>query len=338
MPTSWKGRLLSSVVGRMAPLALPLAKTGTVWILNYHRIYDTPPSFLLDNAVVSATPDEFDEEMRFCKANFDVIAWQDLRAICDGITRPPKRSLLITFDDGYEDNYRCAFPILKHHGLPAMFFLVVDHIDRRRLFWWDVAACVVKTHDGEHLDWELDGQAIALDTGSPAKRQASVKTLLSTLKTLPDSRRLEMLVRLRAGALVDPETLMSACRQTMTWAEVREMAASGMEIGSHSMSHPILSHVDGVEALKHEIADSKTEIEARIGREVFVFSYPVGGPLAWNTRVRDVVRESGYRFAVTYVHGVNTIHGDFDAFALKRLHVDQLEPMDFRIRLCLPPR
>ena len=114
-------------------------------ILAYHRVLDDDESsFPFDEEVISATTDDFCRQMKFARDNFEIISFRDLE-ICEQQGRPwPKRALIITFDDGYRDNYTNAFPILREFGLTATIFLTAGHIGLRELFWWDLVAYCIK--------------------------------------------------------------------------------------------------------------------------------------------------------------------------------------------------
>lgn len=333
MSSGWKRRFVSTAVGAVAPCILPLAQPGALRVLNYHRINYSPPDFLLDPDVISATPELFARQISFCRRHFDVMSFADLSGIVRGLVRMPPRPLIITFDDGYEDNYRLAFPILRQHGLPATFFLAADYIGTDRLFWWDAVAFALQVLDGDRLEVRAAGGFHVFDTGSSGARRRSTKRLLRLLKTVTDGER-----RRIVEEVGDRVSGREHClpRQIMKWAEARQMVEKGMEIGSHTNSHPVLSQVTEDAVLEHEIAGSKRRIEDRIGAPVSVLSYPVGGPTAFDGRVKAAAQRAGYEFAVTYVNGFNRMKPQTDHYALHRLHLDGLTEAEFRMRLVAP--
>lgn len=335
MPTGWKRRLASHVIGTAAPFCAALARPGQLRILNYHRINYRTPDFPFDPDVISATPDLFDRQVAFCRAHFDVISFRDLQAIVSNQHRPPRRALIISFDDGYADNHGYAFPILKRHGVSAIFFLATDYIGTARAFWWDEVVFALKACSADRLPLEISGERGELDLSTPAARRASAGVVLKRLKGVPDGERVRVVDRLTAAAGAR-QRLSDMPRQAMTWDEAREMLAHGMEIGSHSRSHPILSRVTDPQALDAEIGGSKAAIEAHLAAPVTVFSYPVGGSQAINENVKHVVRMAGYNFAVTYINGFNRLTSPPDRHALNRLHVDGLSESEFRMRLIAP--
>ncbi len=334
MPLGWKRRALSAVLSVLAPLVIARSQRVVVRILNYHRINYPEVIAQLDDEVLSATPELFDQEVRFCARHFDVVSFADLRSSLDGSTRLPRRPLIITFDDGYRDNYQHAFPILKSHKVPAMFFLAVGFIGRTELFWWDAVARAIKNHKGPQLRCDVGGEALELDTQSREARLESIKQVLRRLKAVPNQVRVDAVQKLsHPGSFAEPS---NAGGEIMTWSEVREMYAAGMEIGSHTMTHPILTRVETPDRLRHEVAGSKAALEASLGAEVNVFSYPVGGPSAIGESVVREVQKAGYLFAVSYVPGVNPPSAQMDRYCLRRLHVDGLGLEHFRARLAVP--
>ena len=108
----------------------------------------------------------------------------------------------------------------------------------------------------------------------------------------------------------------------MTWEQVREMLAGGMEFGSHTVTHPILSTIVDPAHLRFELEESKATIERETGRPVLALAYPVGGKNAVSNEVVAAVRQSGYQFAFTYEPGCNKrVPGK--RFLLKRLQVER---------------
>lgn len=105
---------------------LEVAKARLPWLtaLAYHRVLDIAPSgYPFDMEVVSASCQAFDWQMNFVSKNFDVITFAALKNCLEGNIPHPKQPLIITFEDGYADNYFYAFPILKKYRLPATLLL-----------------------------------------------------------------------------------------------------------------------------------------------------------------------------------------------------------------------
>jgi len=251
-----------------------LGRKDRLLVLVYHRICETE-GFMWDDDLVSASPQQFERQVRYIAERFTPITFEELGRILDGRSPMPPRPVIVTFDDGYMDNYLQAFPILKRYGVPATFFIPAGFIGTRKVTWWDLKAFKRKN-----------------------ARQP------------------------REG----PEF--------MGWGEIEEMAEWGMEFGSHTVSHISLAKASDVR-IKDELSASKSEMEHRLGREITAFAYPYG---EWDERAVKLVREAGFRFAVTLEHGLNRLERcRVNPFALKRIAVERRDSFDsFRAKIGFP--
>jgi peptidoglycan/xylan/chitin deacetylase (PgdA/CDA1 family) len=300
-------------------------------ILGYHRVLDDDESsFPFDEEVISATTEGFFRQMKFVRDNFEVVSFRDL-GICEEQQRPwPKRGVIITFDDGYRDNYTNAFPILKELCLTATIFLTAGHIGSRELFWWDLVAYCIKHSARASINIPpIAPQPMRLTSGDA--RNAAIKNILRWLKVIPESCKRTFVSQLAELTGVSPPDLETEPMH-LNWAEVSEMADFGFEFGSHTMTHPILTNVSE-EQLVTEIAHAKTMIEQRLKREIIVFSYPVGRS---DERVQTAVRNQGFQFAVAYQDNA-AYEGSFERYALPRIHVEREQSLsEFRSVLLFP--
>lgn len=127
--------------------ALRLGSSSKLRILAYHRVLDdVADDFPFDRDVISCSSDEFRREMEFVARNFDVVTFND---IAKNGAESYRRPLVVTFDDGYKDNYDVAFPILKEVGMPAVFFVTTDYIDGVSIPWWDELTYLLNKNDND---------------------------------------------------------------------------------------------------------------------------------------------------------------------------------------------
>jgi peptidoglycan/xylan/chitin deacetylase (PgdA/CDA1 family) len=310
-----------------------LTKAKSLRILAYHRVLDDDPTcFAFDEEVISATTEAFYQQMKFVRSNFDVISFRDL-CKCEAQGKHwPNRALIITFDDGYRDNYTNAFPILKQMKLPATIFLAAGHIGSAKLFWWDlITYCFKQTKLREVVLPETSPSPIKL-TNADERREA-IKKILRWVKQVPDKSKNELLTKLPSALGVEINEAV-AIGMHLSWDEVREMAESGIEFGSHTVTHPILSNVDEVQ-LDREVRESKEIIEENLGREIVAFAYPVGGRYNFNELARSIVAQCGFKYAVSYDEGI--VSSTFDRYAMPRIHVERYHSLNvFRSNLMFP--
>ncbi|MEW6126327.1 MAG: polysaccharide deacetylase family protein [Acidobacteriota bacterium] len=303
-------------------------------ILAYHRIFDSTDSeFPFDEAVISACTEAFYQQMKFVQRNFEVISFADLDE-CERKGRPfPRRGLIITFDDGYRDNYTHAYPILKQLNLPATIFLVTGHIGSAKLFWWDmVSYCIKHTPLKEKIFHDISHQKMRLiDSRDKA---FIIQLILGWIKHVPDDVSRRFVEKLPAELEVDlsNEVGQGVC---LAWEEVREMAANRIEFGSHTVTHPILANVSE-ERLNWEISESKKTIEQQVGKEALVMAYPVGRKTKFSKLAQEAAAHHGFRFAVSYEEGV-VLQKNYNRYAMPRVHVETEYTRNlFRANLMFP--
>ena len=284
-------------------------------LLAYHRVWDEPPdTFAFDEELISVKSEDFQRQMAWAKLNFEVLSFADLHACTQENRSWPRRALIVTFDDGYADNYTHAFPILKELNLPATIFVSTSYLSAPRLFWWDlIAYCIKQTTLNEaHLP-DVSPRPLSLKT--PKARRTAINKILMWVKSVPDAVKNAFLDTLPSSTQVTLPADISSATQ-LNWNQVREMAANGIEFGGHSVTHPILSNIDAAQ-LNHEIADCKSEIEAQTGRAALAFSFPNGQS---NPAVHDAVQNAGYAFSTAYFAGV--AHPSLGTYGLPRIAVE----------------
>lgn len=326
-----KREVAARLLGR-PPLWRFRENAAALRILAYHRVVEGPwNDFPFDEEIISATPEAFEAQMTWAKRNFEVLSFRDLEA-CDREGRPwPKRALIVTFDDGYRDNFTHAFPILRGLGLPATIFLTTGHIGQKQLFWWDaIAYCFKKTALHEVRLPELGDTVYPLTT--PPQRRKAIDAALAWAKTAPEAVRQGFVAHLPAALNFEMPAAV-ADGMHLSWDEVRQMAQNGIEFGSHTVTHPILSRVEAPQ-LRHEACHSKATIESEVGQPVLSFAYPAGTRQRRDEAAHAIIKECGYHFAVVYDQGVEE---QPDRTAMPRIHVDRDQSLNlFRANLSFP--
>lgn len=339
------------MTGKKNILANAMAKSGlspaitrlragsrnTLTILAYHRVLPSwsERDFPYDLDLISASTAEFAWQMEYVKKHFTVVSFADVLGHLDGRAVLPRHPLLVTFDDGFDDNHRHAFPVLKRLGMPAVIFIATSYIGQAQTFWYDWLY-------GIALAAMRSGQSVVIGTREfafkPTREQPTrpdVGELFHFVKGMRDTELRAALAVLNADTRFATAAAPRPESQPMKWENVREMAGNGIEFGSHAASHPILTNLDDA-ALAMELASSKHAIERELGRAVEVIAYPDGGEMAFDERVIDASRHAGYRLGASYLSGVNDLRR-LDRFRLKRLHVERyLTRADFMGMLALP--
>jgi len=238
-------------------------RTGRAAFLCYHSIAEDGPPFL------SLSPELFERQLAALRRR----GWAPggrptLDALASG-RRLSAPHALLTFDDGYVDNFTSAFPLLREHGWPALVFVLPDLVDRQGVFDWP----------------EVRGHAAAC-----------------------------------------PQIMRS-----LSWPMIEEMAAAGIEFGSHTCSHAHLTRL-GDEDLRQELHDSRSRLRERLGR-CDVLAYPFG---EWDARVANAAAAAGYRFAFSVRNGRGQRD---DILSIPRVAVDHRDDgARFSLKLSRPGR
>jgi peptidoglycan/xylan/chitin deacetylase (PgdA/CDA1 family) len=207
---------------------------------------------------------------------------------------------LITFDDGYLDNYDIAFPILRSHGAQAIFFLVTSMVGSCHVPWWDHIAYLVKT--ARRRSFSLHFPADLLVDIDKNGLTESLRAILKLYKQPENSDPGRFIREIAEETMGEhpPGTL----RLFLSWDDAREMIKGGMVIGSHSHSHTVLSQL-APERQYEELSGSRAILKEQLGVEADVLAYPVGGRISFTDQTRKLAREAGYRAAFSFYGGIN---------------------------------
>jgi peptidoglycan/xylan/chitin deacetylase (PgdA/CDA1 family) len=245
-----------------------------------------------------------------------------VRNLSDGTL--PAAALAITFDDGYAENLTIAAPVLRKHGLPATVFVATGYLDGGSMFN-DLVIEAFRSTERPALDLASLGLGrhplLSVDD-----RCAAIDRVLVSIKYLPAERR-DLLAReiLRIAGVDAPTGLM------LTRDAVALLPESGLDVGAHTVTHPILAKASEADAWR-EIEQSKHDLEALLGRTVSLFAYPNGQP---GRDYRDehvrMVRDAGFSAAVSTACGA--AHHRSDVFQLPRFTPWSRQPVRFDLQM-----
>lgn len=294
---------------------------GGLLVLAYHRIADSGAEGerLGDPELISATPADFHWQMELVSRHFQPITFREVLDCMDGGNPLPDRAIVVTFDDGHVDNYHSAFPILRSLGVPATIFLSTGYIGTRTPFWFDkVARLFAQAPPGRVALVTVPFEATLQDLQS---RRLAAENLLGLLKRIANPRRLDCLAELDQRLSKPSDASDREQPFALSWPQVREMASAGIEFGSHTVSHPILTQLDDAQ-LHEELANSRQAIATMGGLAADVIAYPVGKRFAFDERVIAACKACGYRLGVSYETGTNPDPSS-SRYSLKRLAVER---------------
>lgn len=281
-------------------------------ILMYHSVKADPSAHtdLLGGIIHSET--EFRAQMQVLSREYRAVSLGKLVDILKTGEEIPKRSVVVTFDDGYTDNSDVAMPILNELGIPATFYITVDCVERRKLPWPSRLRFAFRKT--ELTEWnDVCGKSWSLKDFDSRERAflASCNDCCQLSGQAQEDFVCGVEERLQAAVPGDAGSLM------MNYDQIRSLVQHGHIVGSHTLTHPNMAHITEDEA-KVELAESKRRLEQQLSTAVTHFSYPCPAMTPhWSEQTVAQTRSVGYRSAVTTNGGV-TQAGD-NPLSLKRI-------------------
>jgi len=311
----WGKSFFSVLAGAMSPGG----RRARLSILIYHRVlaHEDPLN------TWDVTAGVFEAQMRVVAEHFVPLPLSEAvhRLLIGAL---PPRAACVTFDDGYVDNVEVALPILQRHGVSATFFVATGYLDGGWM-WNDKVIEALRSMPGPALDLRAWGLPI-FEIGSDQTRRLAIQRILPALKYLPGPQR-----DARAEHLAATARVPAARGPMMDGVHVRTLRAAGMEIGAHSVTHPILARVTAAQA-RHEIAESGQRLAEILREPVRLFAYPNGKPGAdYGPEHVRMAREAGYCAAVSTTWGVAATGSDI--YQLPRFTPWDRTPARFALRL-----
>ncbi len=317
------------------------AATGFTWllehtpprpvlmILNYHRIGDQDATEY-DSGLFSCTAEAFDWQIGHLKSRFRMTTLDAVLGMLSGETRLTEPQVLITFDDGYIDNYQLAYPVLRRHGVQGVFFLPTGFAGTNRVPWWDEIAYIVK--HSRHTRFRLEyPQAEEFDLEADGNARCIIRIL--RLYKQPAMRDPGRFVEQLESACDSHRPGNGAQRCFLDWNEAREMQQGGMAFGSHTHTHEILSKLPAQGQLE-ELRLSREILEKELGRNIDTLAYPVGARDTFSADTVEALRAAKYRAAFSFYTGFNTA-GSIAPFDIRRCGVDQQSPKRLRLQTAI---
>ncbi len=303
-------------------------KSDTVRIVYYHMITDVNHKYYIKNKALP--PNEFIEQIRFFKKFFEIISLSEAIELAKNKDALNKK-LVITFDDGFRENYTVIAPILIEKRIPATFFLLSDCVDNMNLMWRNALLYLVNSFSQE------DVYKLCLGLQKQYNFQPFNKndTILSWATKSWDMSNLEKYInRLWMNSrLQSIDEILSTNQPYMTRNEISELISYGFDIGSHSVTHPFFDKLSYKE-FEEEIIVSTQRLNQMFGLNIKYFAYPYG--VRANPKFES-------RLIKKYPNGVNVFLGNknslTNSFNVRDWERDNIEfPMsEMMLRFSLLP-
>ncbi|HEX7116981.1 MAG TPA: polysaccharide deacetylase family protein [Steroidobacter sp.] len=313
-------------------IASALYYTGILWllaairfrrravVLMYHRVLpESEDTFSADGIIVR--PETFARQMAFLRRHFKLLSVEDLeRCFAEG--KPlPSRSCLVTFDDGWADNYEYALPILREQNVPAVIFLATDYIGTDACFWQErVTRSLYNAVQAGGAAGALAERYVGPDirSKSPAEQRFLVRQAVDKLKHRPAEEIQQLERELKAALASSPGASSRGADRFMTWSQVSELARSSrVTLGAHGCSHTPLTSLDQAQ-VSCELEESRSRIAQAVGRPITCIAYPNGN---FDDKVLELTRRAGYALGFTTDKG--SVGVEDHPLALRRINIHE---------------
>jgi peptidoglycan/xylan/chitin deacetylase (PgdA/CDA1 family) len=315
-----KRTALSALHGSGLLGALRHARQDSTLVLTYHGVLpgdDDRYDFLNANFV---SEEAFERQMRWLSSRYRLVSLRQIAAALNGGAPLPPRAATVTFDDGFANNFHVAFPILQRLSVPCAVFLTTGMIGvAGAQLWTERVKRAIALTPVRSFVFGSDGKSYL--AGRTVERERAARDILAMLKRAAPGERDRQVSALESICGRPDITASESIRYDfLNWNQVRTMAEGGIEFGSHSVSHPILSTLSST-ALESELGDSKRRIEAELGTECYSFAYPNGKAADFGEREITLLRGLGYRCALSLNGGLNK--PDANPFRLERVNISR---------------
>jgi peptidoglycan/xylan/chitin deacetylase (PgdA/CDA1 family) len=326
--SAWKNFILRSAEssGFLNFVQNNLQRAGQyVYILTYHRVDYLNHRPWLDPHLISATPEQFEDQMKLVATKYNPITAEDLIEAVHGKYSLPKNAVLVTVDDGYRDFKEMIFPICNRHGIKPMLFMPTAYIGTGT-FWWDKVYQIVHLSGQTKIETPI-GQFPLFTEREDFKVQDQ---LIQALKKMPHHQAMEWIESTHA-AIVEFRTEHQD--NTLTWEELAELDRAGITISCHTHTHPIMTQIS-VEEARQQVRLSQELIRQKLGHALPIFAFPDGKPHAFNSTLCEMLHTEGFEILLLLFGGQARIFPGNTKMVLPRLSVWQSQTLpQFHMRL-----
>ncbi|MBA7490682.1 hypothetical protein ES702_01223 [subsurface metagenome] len=266
-------------------------------ILLYHGVTTERSTGVRNSSGKHMYIDDFKYQMKYIKENCNTLALRDLLQLLEDGKELPKRTVAVTFDDSFKNVFKNAYAILKKDNVPATLFITTGFVGTERIIWTDILELIIDNLDDEktlytHLEDLGCNKRFCLTTVEG--KVEVLKKIKEFLKSVDEKTKDFFITRLINGYQDDVHAASLENYETLSWEDVRAMDEDPLiEIGSHTINHPILSRISLKEA-ETEIVSSKIKLQNELGHKVDLFSYPEGQESHYNESIIKLLKKNRF--------------------------------------------
>ncbi len=296
-----------------------------VYVLAYHRVaeYGTRP-WLAPN-LISASPEQFEEQMNFVADKYNPVSIYDVLDAIHGNTPLPRDAVLITVDDGYKDFKEEIFPVCARYGIRPLLFVPTAFVGEGT-FWWDKVYQIIQFSGKNRIETPVGNFSLLTEN----ERSKALEQITGGLKLMPFEKAMEWVEAVHAASVQLTE---DQNHNTLTWDALRQLVREGVTVACHTHTHPILTRIS-LEDARCEVLKSQEIICRELGDTLPVFAFPDGMPHAFSNALFEMLYSEGFEMLFLLTGGRAFIKPGNKKMSLPRLSVWQSQTLSqFHMRL-----
>jgi peptidoglycan/xylan/chitin deacetylase (PgdA/CDA1 family) len=274
---------------------------GTIFMLHHVLPQSGNADGFAPNAGLEVTPGFLDEVIQLVKSKgYGLVSLEEAAEELGRNSASKAPFAVFTLDDGYLDNRDHAWPVFRAHACPFTIFVSPDIADGKCELWWRGLEALIASN--EELDLELDGERFQGSIRTDAEKWTMFRRMYWPLRLCPEIEQRQWIRRACAAYGID---LNAICRQqAMSWDDIRAINRDGLcTIGAHTVGHHALNKLDADDAMR-EVTGSRDRIASEIGEVPQTFAYPYGDEASAGPRDFELIRQAGFKVAVTTRKGM----------------------------------
>ena len=285
-------------------------------ILLYHGVTSHKNKGICNRQGKHIPSEEFRRQMEFIKNNcypLSIDEWIEIRES----SSIPKNPVVISFDDGFENNYTTALPILEALQIPAIFYISSGMIGTKKMFWVDTLEDLINRTKQEQITMKLDKE-IQFSLKTEDEKFLALLNIKAFCKKESNKTKNRVIDELIEQTKIEP-SCNNPNYPSMNWNQLIELDKKNLfTVGGHSLNHSILSALSDDE-LNEEISKSLEILENKLNHQIEHYSYPEGQEIHYNQNVIDILKMKGILCSPSAINGINNYQDDL--FHLKRIMV-----------------
>jgi peptidoglycan/xylan/chitin deacetylase (PgdA/CDA1 family) len=293
-------------------------------ILLYHSVNNNKNEFIQGlNLTISSTT--FKKHLRYLQRHYQIMPLKNL-VHCLNEKYVPKRAIVITFDDGFADNYRYAYPLLKRDNIPATIFLCTDCIGKKGSIWIQDLNYLINTCGATEVFNKIQNvngfnKKCQILVGRNQNNDVAKNMIDAFAYSVQKETRDNIIENLYAELNLKKKQLYSNNQVFLNWRQVSEMHRNGISFGNHGASHTPLSAMS-IEEEKNEIENSHNIIQKNLKQNFLPFAYPFGTEKAYNAETKKIVKRANHDCILT-ARQTKNVKGT-SPFDLGRINISEM--------------